>query len=241
MKTPAIEVINFSLAYPDGREALHNVNLCLEKGESTALLGANGAGKSTLLLALVGVLKGTGEIRIGGLPLVPTNLFEIRRKAQLVFQDPSDQLFEPVLRDDVAFGPLNFGFPRDEIPALIDETLRLVGLEGFQNRDTHKMSFGERKRAALAAALACKPDILLLDEVSSGLDPRGKRLLADLLNSLDCTKLIATHDLQFAADTCRNAVALDSGKILETGKISDILNKIDLFFRSDPLDNNCGS
>ncbi len=232
MKTPAIEVLGFSLSYPDGRKALRNISLSVFKGESTALLGPNGAGKSTLLLALVGVLKGSGIIRVAGMTLEQSNLTEIRRKAQLVFQDPNDQLFEPVVRNDVAFGPLNFGFPRDEVPALVAETLRSVGLEGFEDRDTFKMSFGERKRAQLAAAIACKPEILLLDEVNAGLDPRGKRLFADLLNKLQCTKLLATHDLAFAADVCQNAVVMDNGAIIATGPMNEVLDDFDLLVRS---------
>ena len=223
-----VHVQNLSVTYPDGREALRDVSFSVAQGESLAILGANGAGKSTLLLALVGVLKGSGEIIIADQKLSASTLPEIRCITQLVFQDPNDQLFMPVLRDDVAFGPLNFGVPRKEIPKLVTESLETVGLRSFEDRNPFNMSAGERKRAALATVFACNPQILLLDEPTSGLDPRGRRELGELLNGSSCTKLIATHDLQFAKETCGRAIVIINGRIAATGNIERLLDDVEL-------------
>ena len=221
---PIIEIDDLGVAYPDGRVAVDGVSLRIESGSSVALLGANGAGKSSLLLALVGILPATGEIRVGGVPLSSSTLAEIRRSVQLVFQDPNDQLFMPVLRDDIAFGPLNFGVPAKEVPELVSRSLSAVGLEGFEDRNPHNLSVGERTRAALAAALACAPDVLLLDEPSAALDPRGRRQLVQLLSGLDATKVIATHDLLFAEETCDSAVLMAGGRIVAGGPTKSLLS-----------------
>lgn len=217
-----VKVENLHVAYPDGRVALDRISFAVESGGSLAILGANGAGKTTLLLALVGILRGSGNVLIGGLPLSDANLAEVRRIAQLVFQEPDDQLFCPTVRDDVAFGPINFGMPGDTIDDLVERRLADVGLEGFGKRKPHNLSLGERKRAALAAALACEPGVLLLDEPTAGLDPRGRRELVDLINGLAATKLVATHDIAFAASVCRQAIVLAEGKIVATGDLKSL-------------------
>jgi cobalt/nickel transport system ATP-binding protein len=224
MRSSAISVHNLSVRYPDGRQALEHISFEIERGESVAILGPNGAGKSTLLLALVGVLSGTGEIEIAGIPACSKSLGKVRMAAQLVFQDPNDQLFAPVLKDDIAFGPINFGMPADEIPGIVSQSLEAVGLKGFEDREPHNMSLGEKKRAAIASAIACRPEILLMDEPSSGLDPRGARLFAELLNSLDCTKLISTHDMNFARAVCSKSIVLSDGTIAAKGVTEDILS-----------------
>ena len=221
--TTAVSVENLRVSYPDGRLALDGISFGVSAGPSVALLGANGAGKSTLLLALVGVVKATGSISIAGTPLSESSLPQVRRSAQIVFQDPNDQLFMPFLRDDVAFGPANFGAPPGSIDRVVAESLASVGLAGFEDRGPHQMSLGERKRAALATAIACKPEILLLDEPGSGLDGRGKRELVELLNRMECTKLIATHDLDFARATCGTGLVLSAGRIAATGDIGSLL------------------
>ncbi len=223
-----IEVRDFRLTYPDGSEALKRVTFSVQDGESMAILGPNGAGKSTLLLSLVGVLRGTGEISVGGTLLSDSSLSQIRRTAQLVFQDPNDQLFMPLIGDDVAFGPLNFGVPKAEVPQLVEQSLQRVGLPGFADRNAFNTSAGERKRAALATVLACSPGILLLDEPTAGLDPRGRRELVELLNGIHATKLIATHDLEFARSTCRRALVLIEGAIAASGPVEELLADADL-------------
>ena len=231
MSALAVEVRNLTVTYPDGRAGLQGVSLEVGAGESVALVGANGAGKSTLLLSLVGVLRGSGDIRIAGLELTQKTLPEIRRKAQLVFQDPNDQLFMPVLQDDVAFGPLNFGTPRDDVQQVVAKSLESVGLSGFEERNPHNLSLGERKRAAIATVLACEPEILLMDEPGAGLDPRGKREFTGLLNSLPAAKLIATHDLDFARRTCSRAVILMNGTAAVSGPIEELLADAQLLDR----------
>jgi cobalt/nickel transport system ATP-binding protein len=218
----AVQVENLRVAYPDGRIALDGISFAVAGGESLAILGANGAGKSTLLLALVGILRGTGSVAINELELCDRNLAGIRRTAQLVFQEPDDQLFSPTVRDDVAFGPVNFGTPREAIECLVERHLTEVGLEGFGKRKPHNLSLGERKRVALAAALACEPGLLLLDEPTAGLDPRGRHELIGLINGLAATKLVATHDIAFAGHTCRDAIVLQRGEIVAAGDLQSL-------------------
>jgi len=218
----AVRIEDFRLAYPDGRIALDCVSLEVSSGDSFAVLGANGAGKSTLLLAMVGILRGTGSVTINEIRLCDANLADIRRAAQLVFQEPDDQLFSPTIRDDVAFGPINFGRSKDEIDGLVEHALANVGLEGFEARRPHNLSLGERKRAALAAVLACEPEFLLLDEPTAGLDPRAKRELITLLNGLSATKLIATHDIDFARQVCRMAAVMVQGQIVDIRDIESL-------------------
>ncbi|MCX8052207.1 MAG: energy-coupling factor ABC transporter ATP-binding protein [Armatimonadetes bacterium] len=212
------------MRYPDGRLALNDISFLVEVGDSVAVLGANGAGKSTLLLALVGVLPAEGEIRFGEIVLSDKTLRDVRRKVQLVFQDPNDQLFMPLVRDDVAFGPLNFGVPKDQVPQLVDKSLEAVGLSGFGDRAPHNLSLGERKRAAIASVLACEPEVILLDEPSAGLDAPGRRQLFNLLRDFKATKLIATHDLVLAEELCSKAIVLKAGKLITSGPISSLLS-----------------
>jgi cobalt/nickel transport system ATP-binding protein len=213
-KKPVIEVKNLRFKYPDGQEALKGIDFKIYEGESVALLGPNGAGKSTLLLNLNGVLKGEGEIFICGLPVNEKNIREIRRLIGLVFQDPDDQLFMPTVYDDVAFGPLSFGLPREEVKERVNKALKAVGLEGYEKRSPHHLSLGEKKRASIATVLSLQPEILILDEPTSNLDPRGRRQLIELLNSLNHTKIIATHDLSFAWKTSERIAMIYEGEIV---------------------------
>lgn len=233
MTVNAISVHDLYVNYPDGRQGITNISFEITQGESVAILGANGAGKSTLLLSLVGVLSSIGNIQIAGIPVSSKTLNKVHMAAQLVFQDPNDQLFAPVLKDDIAFGPVNFGVPAKEIPAIVSQSLEAVGLKGFEDRQPHNMSLGEKKRAAIAAAIACWPEILLMDEPSAGLDPRGSRQLAGLLKTLDCTKVISTHDMAFARAVCARAIILMDGTIAAVGNTEDILS-------NTPLLSSCG-
>lgn len=220
----AIEIRNLYYTYPDGTQALKDVNLTVENGESVAIIGPNGAGKSTLLLHLNGILKGEGEVRIFGLSVSNSNIKEVRRRVGLVFQDPDDQLFCPSVFDDVAFGPMNMGLPRDEVVLRTKMALGAVGLPGFEKKLGYHLSFGQKKQAAIATVLSMQPDILAIDEPSSNLDPRSRRKLINVLRPLPVTKVIVTHDLSFVAKVCKRVVILDAGEVAAEGELGEIFS-----------------
>jgi len=225
----ALDVRGLTFAYPDGRRALHGVDLRVEPGERVALLGPNGAGKTTLALHLDGILRASaGTVRVGGLEVGPTTLREVRRRVQLVFQDPDDQLFSPTVRDDVAFGPANLGLRGAELDARVAEALTAVGMAEHAERVPHHLSFGQRRRVAIATVLAMRPDVLVLDEPTSNLDPAGRRELGEILDGLDAALLVATHDLPFALQLCPRAVVLDDGVVVADGPTADLLADADL-------------
>ncbi len=217
----AIEQLGFS--YPDGTEALRGVDLVIREGESVAIIGPNGAGKSTLLLQLNGILRGQGRIEIFGLPIEDDTVREIRRRVGVVFQDPEDQLFLTTVAQDVGFGPANLGLPSEEIARRTHDALRAVGMEAFGDRAAHHLSFGQKKRVATATVLSMRPDVLVLDEPSSNLDPRARRQLVGILRSLPVTKIIVTHDLPYASEMCERAVILADGQVMADGPIERIL------------------
>ena len=223
----AIEIRNLHYAYPDGKVALYAVSLKVEKGESLGIVGPNGAGKSTLLHHLNGLLSEDNpeppSVFIDGLPVDRNHRYEIHRRVGLLFQEPDDQLFCPTVFDDVAFGPEQSGITGQALETIVGDALRLVGLEGFEHRLPHHLSGGEKRRVCLAGVLACSPEVLVLDEPTSNLDPRGKRELKALLLSLPITRVIATHDLELVVELCRRVVVLDDGKIIADGPTEDIL------------------
>ena len=223
-----IEVEQLSYTYAEGTPALREVTFSLAHGETVGLIGPNGAGKSTLLLHLNGLLQGKGEVRVGGLSTRNGPLREIRRRVGLVFQDPDDQLFMPSVRDDVAFGPLHLGLPEEEALARVDWALDQVGMQGVENRSPHHLSFGERKRVALATVLAMEPEVLVLDEPTANLDPRARRQLLNLLPTLPQTKLLATHDLEAVVELCERVLLLDQGQIFADGPPAEILRDASL-------------
>ncbi len=240
---PAVKVLDLEYRYPDGRHALRGVDLTIMPGETIALVGPNGAGKSTLLWHLNGLLPGKertpavhshgGEghvarndapaVWIEGLEVNAKNAPEIRRRVGLVFQDPDDQLFSTTVIEDVAFGPLNLGMRPSQARALALECLGRVDLQDVADRAPHHLSFGERKRVCLAGVLACQPSVLVLDEPTSNLDPRGRRRFIQLIRSLPATKLIATHDLEMVLDLCNRALLLDGGRIVANGLVHNVL------------------
>ena len=221
---PVLEIEGLAFAYPDGHQALFGVDLAIQRGERVALLGPNGAGKTTLVLHCNGVLTpGAGNVRVGGLPVAKPHLAEIRRQVGIVFQDPDDQLFMPTVRDDVAFGPQNFGVRGDELDRRVGDALAAVGMEDFVDRTPHHLSFGQRRRVAVATVLACHPSLLILDEPSSNLDPTSRRELADIVRSLDVTLLMVTHDLLYALELCPRSVVIDDGVIVADGPTREIL------------------
>ncbi|MER6499858.1 ABC transporter ATP-binding protein [Streptomyces sp. NPDC001455] len=240
---PSLEVSGLAYAYPDGHQALFGVNLTVGRGERVALLGPNGAGKTTLVLHLNGILDaGAGSVRVAGLPVEKRNLAEIRRRVGIVFQDPDDQLFMPTVREDVAFGPASFGLRGAELEERVTEALKRVGMETYADRPPHHLSFGQRRRVAVATVLAMRPEILVLDEPSSNLDPASRRELADILRSLDVTVLMVTHDLPYALELCPRSVILSEGVIAADDRTQDLLcdeelmraHRLELPFGFDP-------
>jgi len=218
----AVRIEDLDYAYPDGRRALRSVSLTVNKGESVAIMGPNGAGKSTLALHLNGILTGQGRVEIMGLEVNKKNMREIRNKVGLVFQDPDDQLFSPTVRDDVAFGPLNQGLTPDEVDHVVSRALAWVGMEKFGDRSPHHMSFGEKKRVSVATVLSMDPEILVLDEPVSNLDPRGRREFIELIKTLEATRFVITHDVVMARETCKRIVLMDKGEIVADGRTESV-------------------
>jgi cobalt/nickel transport system ATP-binding protein len=221
----AIRVRELSYAYPGGPTALHGLSFDVAEGESVALVGPNGAGKTTLFLCLAGVLTAKAtQLCVAGLDV--TDAGQRRRlptRAGIVFQNSDDQLFHATVFDDVAFGPLNLGLPAGEVRARVAEALGRVGLAGFEQRVPFHLSGGEKRRAALAGVLAMRPGVLLLDEPSMYLDPRGRRELIGLVNGLPGTKVIAAHDLEMILQTCARVLLLDAGRLVADGPAREVL------------------
>jgi cobalt/nickel transport system ATP-binding protein len=243
VSTPVLDVRGLAYAYPDGHQALFGVNLHVHQGERVALLGPNGAGKTTLVLHLNGILTaGAGSVTVSGLPVSRENLLEIRRRVGVVFQDPDDQLFMPSVREDVAFGPANLGIRGRALEARVMDALDRVGMVDFVDRPPHHLSFGQRRRVAVATVLAMEPEVLVLDEPSSNLDPASRRELAGILRSLDVTVLMVTHDLPYAYELCPRSVVLSDGAVVADGSTRDVLtddelmaaHRLELPFGFDP-------
>jgi cobalt/nickel transport system ATP-binding protein len=224
----AIEVVNLRYRYHDGTEALRGVSFRVGPGECVGLLGPNGSGKSTLLLHLNGILpekpRLDGAVRINNEPIEPANLEKTRRQVGLVFQDADDQLFCPTVQEDVAFGPQQLGLAGAEVEARVRRALAQVGLADCGNRATHHLSQGEKRRVCLAGVLACEPTMLVLDEPTSDLDPRGRREFKALLRQVPGTKLIATHDLELVVELCQRVIVLDRGLVVAEGPTVELLN-----------------
>ena len=243
MSVPVLDVEGLAYAYPDGHQALYGVDLQVHAGERVALLGPNGAGKTTLVLHLNGILTpGAGRVAVSGLPVEKQNLREIRRRVGVVFQDPDDQLFMPTVRDDVAFGPANLGLAGEELDARVEAALAAVDMQDHADRPPHHLSFGQRRRVAVATVLAMEPHVLVLDEPSSNLDPASRRELADVLRSLDVTMLMVTHDLPYALELCPRSVVLSGGAVVADGPTREMLcddalmraHRLELPFGFDP-------
>ncbi len=224
MSTPVLDLRGLAFRYPGSQQALFGVDLHVHAGERVALLGPNGAGKTTLVLHLNGVLRaGAGTVSVSGLSVDDANLAEIRRRVGIVFQDPDDQLFMPTVRDDVAFGPANLGLRGAELEARVAMALAAVGVADLADRVPHHLSFGQRRRVAIATVLAMEPDILVLDEPTSNLDPASRRELADILRALPVTVLMVTHDLPYAAELCERSLILSGGVVVADGPTLELL------------------
>lgn len=219
----AIEIRDLKFAYPDKRQVLRGVTLRVPPDRKTALVGPNGAGKSTLLLHLNGLLQGDGEITVAGIPVPGGDLGRVRAAVGFVFQNPDDQLFSPTVFDDVAFGPLHMGLPEEEVRDRVAEALMTVNMSDFADRVSHHLSIGEKKRIAIATVLSMKPEILVLDEPTAGLDPRARRNLIDYLRDLPITMLVSTHDMAMVADLFPSVAIMDEGLIVAEGPTSKIL------------------
>ena len=220
--TVTIEHLHFR--YPDGFEALKGLDLSIAAGEKVALVGPNGAGKSTLMLHLNGIHEPThGTVRIGETVVDRSTVRRVRAMVGLVFQDPDDQLFSPTVFEDVAFGPLHMGAPESEIHGRVERALAAVGMTGFERRMPHRLSLGQRKRIALATVLSMDPGVLVFDEPSAGLDPRGRRELIGVLRGLPQTMLVSTHDMRLVADVFPRTVVMDDGLIVADGPTAAIL------------------
>jgi cobalt/nickel transport system ATP-binding protein len=222
---PLIQVRELSYTYPQGPEALAAISFAVAEGEHLGLIGPNGSGKTTLFLCLSGVLlPQAGLLRVGGLDL--KDAAQRRRlpsQVGIVFQNSDDQLFNATVFDDVAFGPLNLGLGPDEVRQRVAEALRRVGMSGLEERVPFHLSGGEKRRVALAGVLAMQPHVLLLDEPSMYLDPRGRRELIQLLTDLGGTRLIASHDLELILRTCTRVLLLDRGRLIADGPARTLL------------------
>lgn len=219
-----IEIKNLSVTYEGDIHALHNINLSMGEG-CYVIVGQNGSGKSTLLQTLLGLNEFKGEIDIDQIPLNKNNIKKIRQKAGLVFQNPDHQLFMSSIYDDLAFGLINQGLSQDEIQQRIEEISKQLSLEAYLNRSVHKLSGGQKRMAGIASVLVMNPDILLLDEPSSFLDPKGRRTVIELLKLLNKTMIIATHDLDMAYDIADKVILLNNGQIICYGNKDILLDK----------------
>jgi cobalt/nickel transport system ATP-binding protein len=220
---PLLQVESLAYSYPDGTPALRGVGFSMAAGEKVGLVGPNGSGKSTLLMCLGGLYSGSGRIRVEGADFGRDRLKELRGRVGLVFQSPDDQLFMPTLADDLAFGPVNLGLSPEEAHDRVHETADALKLTDLLDRAPHHMSMGQKRSAAIASVLTMRPALLLMDEPSSNLDPRGRRRLIEVLSGLPSAMLIASHDLALVAGLCRRVVLIDDGRVVADGPAADIL------------------
>ena len=229
----ALDARDLRYRYPDGREALRGIDLTVGHGERVAVLGPNGAGKTTFVFHLNALLQGSGRLEVAGITVTGRTVRELRSRVGLVFQDPDDQLFMPTVREDVAFGPLNQGLTPEEALTRVDEALDAVRMSHTAARAPHQLSMGERRRVAIATVLAMRPHLLVLDEPTANLDPRARRELLTVLDQIERTMLVVTHDLPFAAALCERAVILSKGRIAADGACATILADEQLLARHD--------
>jgi cobalt/nickel transport system ATP-binding protein len=220
---PLIRIEQLNYAYPDGKIALQDINLSVTRGEKVSVVGANGAGKSTLLMHLNGVISGRGTIQVDGMECKKENLDRIRAKVGVVFQNPDDQLFSISVYDDVAYGPRYQGLSKPEVDQRVSSALKAVQMEAFGKRNPYRLSGGEKKRVAIATVLSMEPEVLVFDEPTAGLDPRARRELIQLLQTLPQTLMIATHDLDLVEQLTDRMVIMNAGRIVVDGLSSWLL------------------
>ena len=217
-----IEFRNVSFAYGK-TPVVEDLSFTIKKGETVGLIGANGAGKSTIMNLMLGLLSGSGEILVDGLAVNKGNLAQIRRKIGFVLQDSDNQMFMPTVYEDMIFGPRNYGLSKEEADRKVDAVLEQLGLQALKHRHNHKISGGEKRMAAIATILAMEPEMILMDEPSTALDPVNRRTVINTINRLPQTKLIASHDLDMILDTCQRVILLSHGSIVADGDAEAIL------------------
>lgn len=217
-----IEFRNVSFAYGK-TPVVEDLSFTIKKGETVGLIGANGAGKSTIMKLMLGLLSGSGEILVDGLAVNKGNLSQIRRKIGFVLQDSDNQMFMPTVYEDMIFGPRNYGLSKEEADRKVDAVLEQLGLQTLKHRHNHKISGGEKRMAAIATILAMEPEMILMDEPSTALDPVNRRTVINTINRLPQTKLIASHDLDMILDTCQRVILLSHGSIVADGDAEAIL------------------
>ena len=222
-----VEFQNVSFSYGDS-PVVENLNFSIKKGETVGLIGANGAGKSTIMKLMLGLISGSGAIKVDGLPICKENLPEIRKKIGFVLQDSDNQMFMPTVYEDMIFGPRNYELRREETEKRVDAVLAQLGLQSLKHRHNHEISGGEKRMAAIATILAMEPEMILMDEPSTALDPVNRRTVINAINRLPQTKLIASHDLDMILDTCQRVILLSHGAIAADGDAETILRDKEL-------------
>ena len=233
----AIIVRNLSYTYPDGTKALEEISLEVYEGERIAIIGPNGAGKTTFLLHLNGILHGTdGQVEVFGKSVDKAKREDITKDVGIVFQDPDDQLFMPTIFDDLAFGPINLGLPEEEVRERVEKALLTLGLSDYENRCPHHLSYGEKKKAALAAVMSMEPRILVLDEPTANLDPRSRAELIDIIKGLNeregITIVTATHDVNAVPELADRVYVLNK-RIIAEGTSQKIFSDVELLKETD--------
>ena len=225
---------NLSFTYPDGTQALKNINIEIEKGEKVAIIGPNGAGKSTLFSHLNGLTEPTsGCVKIEGkaISFEKDELLKVRQKVGIVFQDPNDQLFAPTVKEDIAFGPMNLGLSYDEVEKRVEDALKMVGMENYEDKTPHHLSGGQQKRIAIAGIIAMKPELMILDEPTAGLDPDGVEKVLNIMNQLNkegMTLIISSHDIDMISKYADKIFVLYNGEIIESGNKNKIFSDMEL-------------
>lgn len=225
---------NLSFTYPDGTQALKNINIEIEKGEKVAIIGPNGAGKSTLFSHFNGLTEPTsGCVKIEGKPISfeKDELLKVRQKVGIVFQDPNDQLFAPTVKEDIAFGPMNLGLSYDEVEKRVEDALKMVGMENYEDKTPHHLSGGQQKRIAIAGIIAMKPELMILDEPTAGLDPDSVEKVLNIMNQLNeegMTLIISSHDIDMISKYADKIFVLYNGEIIESGNKNKIFSDMEL-------------
>lgn len=225
---------NLSFTYPDGTQALKNINIEIEKGEKVAIIGPNGAGKSTLFSHFNGLTEPTsGCVKIEGkaISFEKDELLKVRQKVGIVFQDPNDQLFAPTVKEDIAFGPMNLGLSYGEVEKRVEDALKMVGMENYEDKTPHHLSGGQQKRIAIAGIIAMKPELMILDEPTAGLDPDGVEKVLNIMNQLNeegMTLIISSHDIDMISKYADKIFVLYNGEIIESGNKNKIFSDMEL-------------
>lgn len=224
-----LEIENLSFSYHIGKPVLSDISFQAAENETIGLIGANGVGKSTLLKLLVGLISGyQGSLRMNGMEINKKNLTKIRKQIGYVFQDSDSQLFLSTVYEDVAFGPENYGYSREEVQQRAMKALQKVHMEGLKDRQIYRLSGGQKKLVSIATILSLQPEMILLDEPTIALDPRNRRNIIRIIKEMEGTRIIATHDLDMVLDTCERTILLSHGQIVKDGDTETILTDREL-------------